>query len=126
MRALLDTQVLVIASLAPANLSKKVLSLLEQEGNDFLLSSASLMEIAIKNMIGKIAMPEQAARQAIRDLRLSVVPFNERHAYQMFTLPSHHRDPFDRMIISTAMVEGVPLVGSDRQFRLYKGLQHIW
>jgi PIN domain nuclease of toxin-antitoxin system len=41
-------------------------------------------------------------------------------------LPLHHRDPFDRMLIATAMVEGIPLVGSERKFKSYKGLKIIW
>lgn len=84
------------------------------------------MEIAIKHTIGKIDMPEELAHQAVRDLRLSVLPFDERHAYRMFGLPLHHRDPFDRMIIATAIVEKMPLVSGDRQFKLYSGLQRIW
>jgi len=44
----------------------------------------------------------------------------------MFSLPLHHRDPFDRMIIATALVEELPLVGGDRQFKFYEGLQRFW
>jgi PIN domain nuclease of toxin-antitoxin system len=125
-RALLDTQILITACLNPANHPKKVLALFEDNDNDLLISAVSLMEIAIKNAIGKIDIPQQLMRQAVRDLRLSVLPFDARHAYELFALPLHHRDPFDRMIIATALVEKMPLVGNDRQFKLYKGLQRIW
>jgi PIN domain nuclease of toxin-antitoxin system len=125
-RALLDTQVVVMACFNPASLPKKVLAVIENDNNNLLISSVSLMEIAIKNAIGKIQISEQVVRQAIRDLRLSILPFDAKHAYEMFTLPLHHRDPFDRMIIATALAEKIPLVGGDGQLKLYKGLHHIW
>ena len=115
-----------MACLDPASLSKKVLAFVEPNDNDLLISSVSLMEIAVKNAAGKIDMPQHVTRQAVSDLRLSVLPFDARHAYEMFGLPLHHRDPFDRMIIATALVEKMPLVGGDRQFKLYKGLDRIW
>jgi PIN domain nuclease of toxin-antitoxin system len=71
-------------------------------------------------------MPEALVRQAVQDLALTVIAFEPRHAYRLFTLPMHHGDPFDRMIIATALVEDVPLIGGDRQFARYKGLQAIW
>ena len=65
-------------------------------------------------------------RQAIRDLRLEVIPFGPDHALRMYGLPPHHRDPFDRMLIATALAEEIPLIGSDRLFKRYKGLKVIW
>ncbi len=65
-------------------------------------------------------------RQAIRDLASLVVPFAPDHVLRLYALPQHHRDPFDRMLITTALTEGIPLVGSNRLFKKYKGLQVIW
>ena len=109
-----------------AQLPKKVWSLLADSGNELLISAASILEIALKHVRGKIDMPEIVVHQAVRDLDLTVIAFEPQHAYRLFSLPTHHRDPFDRMIIATAMAENVPLIGSDRQFARYKGLQRIW
>jgi PIN domain nuclease of toxin-antitoxin system len=65
-------------------------------------------------------------RQAIRDLAVQVIPFGAAHAFRRYDLPQHHCDPFDRMLIATALTEGIPLAGSDRLFKKYKGLQVIW
>jgi PIN domain nuclease of toxin-antitoxin system len=124
-RVLLDTQILFMAATG-AQFSKRVQALLANLDNELLLSSISILEIALKHARKKIDMPETLVRQAVQDLALTVIAFEPRHAYRLFTLPMHHGDPFDRMIIATALVEDVPLIGGDRQFARYKGLQAIW
>jgi PIN domain nuclease of toxin-antitoxin system len=124
-RALLDTQVLVKAYLGE-DLPKRVLSVLANPETERLISVTSVMEIAVKTAKGKLSMPEADVRQAIADLRLAILPFTARHAYHLFSLPEHHRDPFDRMLIATALVEGIPLIGSDGIFQRYRGLKVIW
>lgn len=111
---------------SPSGLPQKVRAILENPDNDRLISSASIVEIALKHTLGKIDMSEVFVRQAVDDLGLSIIPFEPRHAYQLFSLPLHHRDPFDRMIIATALAEAMPLIGGDRQFARYSGLQRIW
>lgn len=106
--------------------SKKVQSLLANLDNELLLSSTSILEIALKHARKKIDMLEALVQQAVQDLGLTVIAFEPRHAYRLFTLPMHHGDPFDRMIIATALVEDLPLVGGDRQFAHYNGLRIIW
>jgi PIN domain nuclease of toxin-antitoxin system len=106
--------------------SKRVQSLLANLDNELLLSSTSILEIALKHARKKIDMPEALVQQAVQDLGLTVIAFEPRHAYRLFTLPMHHGDPFDRMIIATALVEDLPLVGGDRQFAHYNGLRVIW
>ena len=125
MRILLDTQVLFMAATG-AQFSKRVQSLLASLDNDLLLSSVSILEIALKHARRKIDMPEAFVQQAIKDLGVTPIAFEPRHAYRLFTLPVHHADPFDRMIVATALVEDVPLIGGDRQFAQYKGLRMIW
>jgi PIN domain nuclease of toxin-antitoxin system len=107
-------------------MSRKVRALLAADDTDGVVSVISLMEIATKSGNGKLQMGEAEVREAVRDLRLTILPFTSEHAYGLFNLAPHHRDPFDRMLIATALAEEVPLIGSDRVFKKYKGLKVIW
>jgi PIN domain nuclease of toxin-antitoxin system len=121
MRALLDTQILYLCiGLTLDQLPRTVRPLLEDPDADLVVSAASIMEISIKGILS-----EQQTHKACLDLRLEILPFTSEHAYRLFSLPMHHRDPFDRMIIATALVEDIPVVGSDKLFRKYKGLKVI-
>jgi PIN domain nuclease of toxin-antitoxin system len=126
MRVLIDTQTLVQGYIGDEPLPGKVTKLLSNRETIRLVSSISIMEIALKHTLGKLRMGPDETREAIRDLQLQVIPFSDEHAFRLYSLPFHHRDPFDRMIIAAALVEGVPLIGADREFRKYKGLKMIW
>jgi len=65
-------------------------------------------------------------QQAIQDLDLRVLPYAADHALQLFDLPLHHGDPFDRQIIAQALAENIPVVTSDEKFRLYRGVKLVW
>ncbi|MBV9269336.1 MAG: type II toxin-antitoxin system VapC family toxin [Acidobacteriaceae bacterium] len=125
MRVLLDTQVVVMAYLGEA-LPRKVQILLEDAWTERVLTSISLIEVAIKNEKGALPMAREDVEQAVTDLRLTVIPFTQNHAYRLFGLPAHHHDPFDRMLIATALSEDMPIVSSDRQFKRYRGVRVIW
>lgn len=71
-------------------------------------------------------MPEKETQRALRDLEVILFPFEPRHALRMFSLPQHHRDPFDRMILATALVEKLPIITGDRIFHRYPGIKVIW
>ena len=128
-RSLLDTQVFVMAATEGwSDLPRRVQTLLRDPETECILSTISVAEIAIKNSIGKLNLNAERTAKAVTDLALTVISFTPMHAYRMFNLPLHHREPFDRMVIATALHEGVPLVGGDDKFPLYEseGLQLIW
>jgi PIN domain nuclease of toxin-antitoxin system len=125
-RLLLDTAVLIFAVEAPDRLSRRAAAALKNPENVRELSSVSLAEIAVKSNLGKLSISGPLARQALDDLDVRVLPFTSDHAFRLFELPAHHRDPFDRQIIAQALSEDIAVVTPDRQFSSYKGLKLIW
>lgn len=126
MRVLLDTAVLIFASISPERLSKRATAILENDASVLELSAVSLSEIAIKAALGKLRISAAVARRALEDLGIRVLPYTANHAFQLFDLPLHHSDPFDRQIIAQVLSEKIPIVTSDDKFSLYKGLKLIW
>jgi PIN domain nuclease of toxin-antitoxin system len=125
-RLLLDTVTFIWALDSPDLLSKKALAALADSANRRELSVISLSEIAIKQLIGKLELSREEALAGIADLQLRVLPYTADHAYHLFGLPLHHRDPFDRQIIAQALAEKVSVVTPDEHFKLYKGVKVIW
>jgi PIN domain nuclease of toxin-antitoxin system len=125
-RLLLDTAVLIFAVEAPDRLSRRAAAALKNPENVRELSSISLAEIAVKSSLGKLGISAPLARQALDDLDVRVLPFSSDHAFRLFELPAHHRDPFDRQIIAQALSEDIAVVTPDRQFSIYRGLKLIW
>lgn len=126
MRLLLDTASLIHAIESPERLSRRAATLIQNPENLLELSSISLVEIAIKTATGKLSFSIESVRQAISDLDLRILPFSADHAYTLFELPTHHRDPFDRQIIAQSLWEGIPVLTPDEKFQLYKGVKVIW
>ena len=126
MRLLLDTAILIFAVESPPRLSKRATRVLENTENVLELSAVSLSEIAIKTALGKLRISAAVARQAVEDMDIRILPYTADHAFQLFELPLHHSDPFDRQIIAQALCEHIPIVTSDEKFSLYKGLKLIW
>jgi PIN domain nuclease of toxin-antitoxin system len=125
-RALLDTVTFLWAVDSPELLSGAAASLLDNGSALLEVSALSLSEISIKRAGGKLSFTKEQLADGIADLRLRVLSFTRDHAYKLFELPMHHKDPFDRQIIAQAMAEGIPVVTSDRIFGAYEGLQVIW
>jgi len=124
-RLLLDTAIFIYAVESPHRLSKRAATALTDTNNILELSSISVVEIAIKAALGKLKLSAEVVRQAVEDLDIRLLAYTAEHAFQLFSLPIHHRDPFDRQIIAQALVEGLPVVTPDETFRLYKGLRII-
>jgi PIN domain nuclease of toxin-antitoxin system len=124
---LLDTQIIYLAYRGELQkLSRSARESINDPDTIRLISSISIIEIAVKYAIGKLDMDEGAVREAIRDLRLTELAFEPRHAFKMFSLPLRHRDPFDRMILATAVADKLPIVTGDRIFRRYSEVKVIW
>ena len=104
----------------------KVQRLLEPSETVRLVSPVSFNEIAIKANKGLTPLTEEHIEQIIFDLGLTVLPSTAKHFYKPFGLPAHHSDPFDRILIATALAEDVSFVANDREFGKYKGLRVIW
>jgi PIN domain nuclease of toxin-antitoxin system len=125
-RLLLDTVAFIYAIESPAKLGKKAAAALDRPDNIFELSTVSLVEIAIKGTKGKLDLPSKIVREAIIDLDIRILPYTADHAFRLFDLPLHHRDPFDRQIIAQALSEEIQVVTSDEDFSRYEGLRLLW
>lgn len=126
MRVLLDTAALIYAVESPERLTRRARTTLQSSGNILEMSAISLAEIAIKAGLGKLKLAAEVVRRAVEELNVRVLPYTSEHAYALFELPFHHRDPFDRQIIAQALTEQIPVVSPDETFQLYEGLRVIW
>ena len=126
MRVLLDTMAFLFAIEDPDRLSRKARTLLGDPSNQRELSVISLAEIAMKNAAAKLNLSREDAMDALRRLQVGMLPYTEPHVLELMTLPVHHRDPFDRMLIAQALADDVPVMTCDKEFRKYKGLEVIW
>ncbi len=119
MRLLLDTQILVWATQASFRISKPARDALADPVNHRFVSLASIWEIAIKRTIGKLPITETMIDKALYDLVIDELPLLREHISIVSSLPLHHRDPFDRLLIAQAKAEGLTIVTSDRAFAGY-------
>ena len=126
MRVLLDTVAFLFAIENPDRLSRTARTVMTEPANQRELSVVSLAEVAMKNAAGKLNLSREDVLEALRRLQVSLVPYAEAHVLQLMTLPVHHRDPFDRMLIAQALAEDVRVMTCDKEFRKYKGLEVIW
>jgi PIN domain nuclease of toxin-antitoxin system len=129
MTVLLDTNVFLWCITGQqSKLSQKAFEAIEDPSNSRWLSAVSLWEIAIKVGAGKLALPKNAdyLKTHMDLLRIGrVVPVEAAHALADFGLPRYHRDPFDRMLVAQALVEGVPFITCDKQIQKYP-IQILW
>ena len=126
MRLLLDTAAFIWAASEPERLSRRAASALRRTSTLTEISTISLAEIAIKHVRGKLDLSRDDALETIADQNLHVLHWTTDHVLTLFSLATHHSDPFDRMLIAQAMTEDMPIVTPDPAFRLYAGLKTIW
>ena len=122
MRILLDTQCWLWIQVSPDRFSAEALRIVQDPGNDLLLSAASSWEIAIKYALGKLPLPEPPGTYVPGRMRTSgttSLPVEHSHALHVAELPGHHRDPFDRLLISQAHLERLVVLTADPQFDAY-------
>ena len=117
MRYLLDTHTLLWARAAPDLLSADALAVLESADNALYLSIASLWECAIKSSIGKLDVPDDFYRTVAGDYEILGIDVS--HVEACASLPMHHRDPFDRMLVAQARIGGLALVTRDQDIARY-------
>ena len=114
---LLDTHVLLWSLNRDPRLSPRHFELIEAKEN-LTVSVASIWEIAIKKALGKLTTDDDPIGH-VRRRAIRILPILETHAAGTAALPPHHRDPFDRMLISQARTEGLTILTSDKRFGLY-------
>jgi PIN domain nuclease of toxin-antitoxin system len=118
MKLLLDSHVLLWVLDTPERLPPLVHELVSDTTITVLVSIPSLWELRIKALNGKLEAPDDLSGLALAS-GFSLLPVEVRHIGQLDRLPNHHRDPFDRMLIAQAQVDGLTLVSADRTIRLY-------
>ncbi len=127
MSCLLDTAVFLwMISGQEENVSKKASSILEEE--ELVLSAVALWEIAIKHALGKLELkgnPRSWLPEIVVKMQLRPLPITHRHAWGRWDLPPHHKAPFDRLLISQARIEKLPILSPDAVFKKYR-VETIW
>lgn len=123
MNLLIDTNLLLWSADRPEQLSHAAVSLLADPENHLLFSAANLWEISIKSSLRRKDFPvnPRIFRRALLDSGYTELPITSEHAIAVQNLPPLHKDPFDRILIAQATVEGILLVTSDRKVAKYPG-----
>ena len=128
MTVLLDTNALLWSLLEPHKLSEQALATVKDPETVVLVSSASAWELSIKHQLGKLTSASEVLadfRGHLKRLRADVLVITPEHAIKAGALPTHHRDPFDRMLVAQAQLEGVPVVTNDEAFSHYD-VEVLW
>lgn len=118
MKLLLDTHILIWAVLDDPALSARQRRALTSSDVEIYVSAASVWEVAIKRASGKLSVPMEIFDQA-RSAGCQSLDISWAHARAVETLPHCHGDPFDRLLIAQAQLDGMTLVTADKQFSAY-------
>lgn len=123
MKLLLDTHLLLWAAGEPKRLSRKARTLIGNPENELLFSAASLWEVAIKRGLGRsdFQVDARLLRRGLLDNGYSELPIVSDHVVATESLPPIHKDPFDRVLVAQATVEGITLLTIDSLVAQYPG-----
>jgi PIN domain nuclease of toxin-antitoxin system len=127
MKAILDTHAFLWAIVDDKKLSRRARQAYTGS-NDLFLSIASVWEILIKTQAGKLPLPEPAGPYLVKKLvqnQIELLPVTLDHVLGIESLPMHHRDPFDRLLIAQSIKEKWPIITVDPWFTRYK-VEVIW
>lgn len=119
MQLLLDTHALIWWLANNPTLSNQARDVIANPDNMIFVSAASAWEIAIKKSIGKLQTPDDLAMQ-IEAKDFIPLSINLNHALTVESLPQHHQDPFDRILIAQAIYEHLTIITRDRKFNVYE------
>ena len=124
MKLLLDTHLLLWAATQPQRLSVEAQVVFNDPDNELYFSAVSIWEVAIKRGLDRhdFQLDVRQFRRGLVDNGYLELPMSSLHAVAIDILPAVHRDPFDRMLVAQASVEGIPLLTSDAVLAQYSGL----
>jgi PIN domain nuclease of toxin-antitoxin system len=122
-KLLLDTHLIVWAAGESSRLSEAAKGLMSDSGNELVFSAASVWEIAIKRALGRMEfqVDPRLLRRGLLDNGYCELPVRSDHAIAVGDLPPLHKDPFDRILIAQATVEGITLLTGDPRMAQYAG-----
>ena len=128
MRVLLDTHAFLWWLIAPTQLSSRAYELILDKNNQLVFSVVSGWEIAIKVKLGKLHLPDAPQRLIPKQLlidNIETLPVQLSHVLNTLSLPDHHRDPFDRLLVAQAQLEKLPILTADPLLSRY-AITTIW
>lgn len=127
-RFLLDTHTFLWMASEPHRLSPMAREVIDSTESQLILSVASVWELAIKSSLGKLELPSSVGsfvEEQLTATRSTLLEIRARHAVAVETLPWHHRDPFDRLLIAQAALENLALLSRDTAFDNY-AIERVW
>jgi PIN domain nuclease of toxin-antitoxin system len=122
MNLLLDTHIFLWLNQAPEKLPKSILGLCEDSSNTLFMNHVSPWEIQIKHQLGKLQLDvplDSMITTQQQDNNLQLLAITLPHIYALSTLPNHHNDPFDRLLIAQAQTEAMLFVTLDSKIKMY-------
>jgi len=125
MKLLLDTHTFIWIVSEPDKLSSQVIDLFSSQENQVYLSAVNLWEIQIKTQLGKLKLDRDLNDIVLRQSNLEALPVTFEHVLELGNLPTHHKDPFDRLLIAQAQYENLVLLSKDSVFSQYD-VSVIW